>query len=570
MKEATKIILSEILPVIPNIIPESFADDIKKETAHLGNIIIYRTGTKTINGKRKRMVRGLCTSCHNESEFQYTPIHYGCSRVFTSTDTYGFYASDVDRRIIKSFENFQCPKCGARTIARCINSFNEVCECGNTNVVTVHNVVGNLCVLSWLLRKLTDKNGNIHFLSVKQDGIIIINGEAIRLSGGQNYYYSFSEYPNWKKSNAERFISIDNDLIFNCTKETIERTTAANCALDVFVKQKSNVYIMAYLEAWCKYPQIENLVRQGFSRLLNSMLNNCCEHYGNYIEKITVNVKKLKEQLELQHAKPCKMLGIEKAYLDICRGLDLKEFYCFRYGLSKKLLFTREQIKMLKELGLENFKEWIEKPKYGYVFRIIHLLNYMKKQKEFADQNGRHDIIKLNFLRDYYEALINAYGEIPNSMLFPKDLIKAHNEAIKLVKEKVDPIVDKKIKERLKELDTYIFYDKENKLFIRPCATHEELIKEGKILDHCVARYATRHAEKETTIFFIRHIEEPDEPFYTLEYKNGIIIQDHGYDNAEQTSEIFAFERKWLKFINEQETRNAKEHSKQFAANAGA
>ncbi len=570
MKETTKIILSKILPLVPSVIPESFADDIKKETKNLGNITIYRTGTKTVNGKRKRIIRGLCTACHGENEFQYTPIHYGCSRVYASTDTYGFYASDIDRRTIKSFENFQCPKCGTRTIARCISSFNEVCECGNTYVVTVHNVAGNLCTLSWMLRKLTDKDGNIHFLSVKQDGIIVINGEAIRLSGGQNYYYSFSEYPNWKKSNAERFISIDNDLIFGCTREVVEATNAANSALDIFVQQKSSIFIMAYLEAWCKFPQLENLVRQGFSRLLNSMLDNCCEHYGNYIEKITVNVKRLKESLNLEYAKPSKILGIKKEYLDICRRLDLKEFLCFRYGLSKKIVLTYEQIRTMKKLELASFQTWIEKPKYGYNFKFIHLLNYLRKQQEFAAQKERYDIITLDYLRDYYEALINAYEEIPESMLFPKDLIKAHNAAIRLVDEKVDPIIDQKIKARLSELNIYCFSDEECELFIRPCASHEELIKEGKILNHCVARYAARHSEKETTIFFIRHIKEPDEPFYTLEYRNNVIVQDHGYDNATQTNEIFAFEKRWLNFIKEKEIENAKEYSKQFTASAGA
>lgn len=571
MKKETEMKLSEILPAIPNIIPESFGDDIRAELNGLGDVMIYRTGTKTFGGKRKRVVRGLCTACRGESTFEYVPIHYGCSRTFASTDTYGFYASDIDRKIIKSYENIECPLCGAKLRARCISSFNEACECADTYVVTVHNVLGNLCVLSWMLKKIADREGNISFISVKQDGLIVINGEAIRLSGGQNYYYSFSEYPGWKKRSAEgRFISMQDHLIFGCTKEVVEATSAAHSALDIFVRQKGSIFIMAYLEAWCRYPQIENLVRHGFSRLLNSMFDDCCVFYGGYTEKCKVEVKQLNNCLAVEYARPCEMIGIGKEYLDICRGLDLKEYYCFRYGLSKKLVLTREQITEMKQLGIHNFIEWVEKPKYGYRFRIIHLLNYMKKQRDAADAKGRHDIIKLNYLRDYYEAIMNAYGEVPESMLFPSDLIKAHNAAIRLVDEKVDVKIDERIKARLAELNVYCFSDKEGGLFIRPCASHEELIKEGKLLDHCVARYATRHAEGETTIFFVRRTEEPDEPFYTLEYRGGVIIQDHGYENATQTSEIFAFEKKWLKFINEREIGNAKGYTKRIATNAGA
>lgn len=571
MKKATEMRLAEILPAIPKIIPESFGDDIKKELNGLGNVMIYRTGTKTVKGKKKRVVRGLCTACRGDSVFEYVPIHYGCSRTFTSTDTYGFYASDIDRRIVKSYEKVKCPRCGTQLHARCISSFNEVCECANTYVVTVHNVIGNLCVLSWMLRKLTDKEGNISFISVKQDGLIVVNGEAVRLSGGQNYYYSFSEYPCWKKRSAEgRFISMQDHLIFGCTKEVVEETSAAHSALDIFVRQKGGIFIMAYLEAWCRYPQIENLVRQGFSRLLNSILDDCCVFYGGQTEKCKVEVKQLENALALEYSRPSEMLGLGKEYLDVARRLDLKEYYCFRYGLSKGIVLTREQITIMKELGLHDFRRWVEGPKYGYRFRIIHLLNYMKKQRELASRKGQHDIIKLNYLRDYYEALVNTYNEIPESMLFPSDLIKAHNYAIRLVDEKVDVKIDERIKVMSAELNIYCFSDKDCELFIRPCTSHEELIKEGKILNHCVARYATRYSEGETNIFFIRRIEEPDEPFYTLEYRNGVIIQDHGYDNAMQTSEIFAFEKKWLKFINEKEIENAKGYTKRIAANTGA
>ena len=167
--------------------------------------------------------------------------------------------------------------------------------------------------------------------------------------------------------------------------------------------------------------------------------------------------------------------------------------------------------------------------------------------------------------------LMNAYGDVPKSMLFPRDLIKAHNAAIRLVDEKVNEKIDEKIKSRYVELNVYSFSDKEKGLFLRPCASHEELIKEGKILDHCVARYAKRHAEGETTIFFIRRIEDPDEPFYTLEYRNDIIIQDHGYDNAPQTSEIFAFEKEWLEHIKSKEfIKNVKRSRKQTDNRAGA
>ena len=97
---------------------------------------------------------------------------------------------------------------------------------------------------------------------------------------------------------------------------------------------------------------------------------------------------------------------------------------------------------------------------------------------------------------------------------------------------------------------------------IRPCRDEAELINEGKTLKHCVASYAKRHASGTTSIFFIRHIDRPDKPYYTLEWTGRVIVQDHGYKNRLQTDEIKEFEKEWLEFVkgvneNGQRTRKA-------------
>ena len=48
----------------------------------------------------------------------------------------------------------------------------------------------------------------------------------------------------------------------------------------------------------------------------------------------------------------------------------------------------------------------------------------------------------------------------------------------------------------------------------------EDFENEGKVLNHCVASYITSVASGDTRIFFIRHADRPDEPFYTAEVKD--------------------------------------------------
>lgn len=73
------------------------------------------------------------------------------------------------------------------------------------------------------------------------------------------------------------------------------------------------------------------------------------------------------------------------------------------------------------------------------------------------------------------------------------------------------------------------------------------MIIEGKILDHCVGSYAKRHADGQTTIFFIRKTDDPETPYYTLEYdfECMCILQNRGFKNCAPPEEVRAFAEKW-------------------------
>lgn len=77
-------------------------------------------------------------------------------------------------------------------------------------------------------------------------------------------------------------------------------------------------------------------------------------------------------------------------------------------------------------------------------------------------------------------------------------------------------------------------------LFIRLPKRLEELKVEGETLHHCVGTYMGKVRRGETMIFFIRKKEEPDKPYYTLEWR-GKVIQCRGSHNCNMTSEVKAF-----------------------------
>lgn len=160
---------------------------------------------------------------------------------------------------------------------------------------------------------------------------------------------------------------------------------------------------------------------------------------------------------------------------------------------------------------------------------------------------------KVNF--DYYVDYISMLNELnvsidTDNLIMPKDLVKAHDNAVKLLIQHKSEIEQRKFEKRLKSLARYERVI--GNFHFRAPITSGELIQEGKALSHCVgsARYTEDHASGKTTIIFIRKKSEPEKSFYTMEYQSGRIIQIRGKHNQSATEEIWQAADKWLLEIN--------------------
>jgi hypothetical protein len=200
----------------------------------------------------------------------------------------------------------------------------------------------------------------------------------------------------------------------------------------------------------------------------------------------------------------------------------------------------------------------IEKHNLDDVQKLTQHLTIPEMKKYFAKQLQRDNEKKrrtytsgMTIFRDWRD-YIKECNELgiditKESILLPRDLHAAHQETSQRIKHIRDEKVAAQIKEREKILKEFCF--EHNELFIRPASTGEELIAEGKELKHCVGSYAKRHAEGETTIFFIRQKAKPEKPFFTLELKiekisQGFlykIVQCRGKENCGMTSQVKSF-----------------------------
>lgn len=165
---------------------------------------------------------------------------------------------------------------------------------------------------------------------------------------------------------------------------------------------------------------------------------------------------------------------------------------------------------------------------------------YLRKQLAKNNKIFYRGYEVLNTWRDYVSDCKKLEMDLlEESVLFPSDLHRAHQNTIKQVKVQADEELSELISNRLKTLESFRF--ESEGYMLRPAANSKELIEEGKALHHCVGTYADRYAKGKTDIFVIRRIDQPEQPFYTLEIQKGYIMQCRGSRNLQPTKELEPF-----------------------------
>lgn len=177
--------------------------------------------------------------------------------------------------------------------------------------------------------------------------------------------------------------------------------------------------------------------------------------------------------------------------------------------LLKKEMETRG-IQMI--LGIEKYVSRYEINDFFENNHLMKLQTYLLKQE-----------VRFSMYRDYLNMLNDEGIKVNNKNKYPDDLEEAHDKLVDIINARKTENEKKKFVTRAQNL-AYMERQVGNILFILPKSV-EDIRQEGKELKHCVASYIDRHAKGETTILFARKIDDPSKPYFTLEFKDGKIVQ---------------------------------------------
>ena len=285
--------------------------------------------------------------------------------------------------------------------------------------------------------------------------------------------------------------------------------------------------IFKYLRLYRQYPQLEMLMKLGFSRiaLSKTILKRCgtdkafCKwliankallqsnHY--YIDVILRAYRTKKPLEQLQSYKEAKLRMVHDSSLqpirELFKGKELERFFDYVAAQQTNPHTYLDYLRACQKLGLDMTED---KNRFPHDFKRWHdiRIDEYRSEKAKRDEENRKEFY------DNFRAVAEKYGALE--------------------------------------------FDKIGFVCII-AKSPAELKTEGRILHHCVGGmgYDQKFVDEKTLIFFIRTKENPETPLVTVEYsiKEKKVLQCYGDHDTKPSEEILSFvHKKWLPYAKRQ------------------
>ena len=286
--------------------------------------------------------------------------------------------------------------------------------------------------------------------------------------------------------------------------------------------------VIKYIMDCARYPVMEFLYKKGFTGIVTERTFGCMNKA--HMSAILWQRNVLKECFRC----PLSYLDIMKPHLWSLGSLHTVNQLCD--------VLTPEETKKVLDSGMDgnDLREIL------FYMSFQKACTYVEKQR---DKKERF-VDVLSLYKDYLKECVQLrYDMKDKSVLFPRSLRRAHEHTMRLVDYEANKEKYEKFAKRTGKLKKLAYYS--GKYMVVIPETPADLKAEGAALHHCVARYAEDMADGKTIIVFIRKVNAPDVPFYTLEYQNGVVRQCRTKSNAsyENNPEVKAFVDEWLVHI---------------------
>lgn len=509
-------LMDEDYRLCPEALPAGLLEYIRDTILPEDDTLVYKKGN----------VRGLCYACGQEVRAR-------------------------GQRFLQN-ERVRCPNCG-QTVACVLEGGRSFRADYVENVIAAQKGTDGETVFfrQWLIKRDLSARWERIEDFLKETARYAVRGRKTakwQKEAKENYYMNCERYDmeEWVLWHDNRIY--DGSFYF-CpagAAEAVEGTAMQYADLAGYLADKTSRWKnpVYFLEYHAKYPVMEFLWKKGYKSIVHQRIGGMSRETGNAVRW---QRDRLKECFKF----PLRLLRIKEPedwMLD-----DIARLNALWQARGEKL--KEEEIRMFLEMRIDT-KDVLAALPYASVGRI---LGYIKKQTEkrqaaFVKRNSWEkppgEMSVAHEYRDYLrECRQLGLALDSREILFPKDLKAAHERTMAQVDFEKNKADQKKFQKAVDRLKKYTW--QKDGLLIRPAETQEELRDEGKALHHCVGGYIRQMAAGETAIFFVRKLDAPDTPYFTLELHKKKVIQCRTEHNAsyERYPEVSAFVREWERTV---------------------
>lgn len=297
-------------------------------------------------------------------------------------------------------------------------------------------------------------------------------------------------------------------------------------------------YYMTYLCQYSLHPQLEYLMKVGSYKWVYDLVydRNLNKRFIDWSAKNFADLFRMNKK----EAKEFMLCNLSPTLLKI-------------YYDNDKKVSVEDLCSMFKDFSSEFYQDIVDMC-VEYHITVDKLKKYFSTHYIQRDRfNSRLYDSTFQFWRDYVNACETLSIDLLEcDMLFPKDLVKAHDERVA----QVEVIENKRLVERaqrsFERRDKQYCFEDDQFIIYLPHTFHE-LIEESNMQDNCVAKnYTEKHFKDETTILFLREKSCIDQSFYTIEIQGRTVRQKHGYLNDQMYSTLNSSRRQelWAKYMS--------------------
>ena len=438
-----------------------------------------------------------------------------------------------------------CPECGAKVEAAYYTRLKKHPIKSTAYPWEVINIGGNIAFICWAIIYEIDEYGPALYPEKRNAYVLDTAGHWHRFTAMQRMGWSSMsgmEYTgHWYK--MDKFSVTDGgwSKVLPHDPAVYEGTALENAKLEKLEATGAVIDLLLYARTYTRHKAIENITQN------TPMLAAAAMQY--------IKGPMGLDWINWKTARPHEMLYMDKQEYKAVAGLSEPE--------SREIIARQHAVAICKawgapkeyagKLGAAGIGFAIDQKKNETLHRwgLVATWNYICKQAAaMADQPKRdrlQDAISLcvDYWADMEKAGLDTESRV---VVFPSNVRTAHARAVQAIKYAQDEKLRKAFAKQAERLAPLQW--EHGDLLITPAQNEGQLIAEGKILGHCVGGYGESHC-KGKSIFFIRHTDAPDLPFYTLQLntKTGVVLQNRGERNRDRTQEVRDFEEQWLAVI---------------------